>query len=113
MGDLYAEDLALVHAEAFEALAVSAAETLVQFIADARRSGRVLDLGCGAGPLSRRLQELGFSTWGLDVSSELLAIARHRLPNAEFQCGSILEVPLPKALAALAVGEVLNYATAK
>lgn len=108
----YGEDLAYVHAEAFEELAASAAETLLQFLGLGAPSRRVLDLGCGAGPLSRRLKERGFSTWGLDLSSALIAIARERLPGAEFRCGSILDVHLPKAFAAAAVGEVLNYATA-
>ncbi len=34
------------------------------------------------------------------------------MPDAEFHCGSILEAYLPKATAAAAIGEVLNYATA-
>ena len=112
MDDFYGQDLAFVHAEAFEALAVSAAETLLQFLGRGAPSRRVLDLGCGAGPLSRRLSEKGFSTWGLDLSPALIAVARERLPGAEFQCGSIHDARLPKAAAAAAVGEVLNYATA-
>jgi SAM-dependent methyltransferase len=73
----------------------------------------VLDLGCGGGPLSQRLNERGFSTWGLDLSAALIALARERLPGAEFQCGSILDAHLPQAVGAAAVGEVLNYATAQ
>lgn len=112
MGDFYGHDLAFIHAEAFEALAASAAETLLQFLGQGAPSRRVLDLGCGAGPLSRRLSEQGFSTWGLDLSPALIAVARERLPGGEFHCGSILDARLPKAVAAAAVGEVLNYATA-
>ena len=112
MDDFYGQDLACVHAEAFEALAAAAAQTLLRFLGQAAPSRRVLDLGCGAGPVSRRLSEQGFSTWGLDLSPALIAVARQRLPGAEFQCGSILDVRLPKAVAVAAVGEVLNYATA-
>jgi SAM-dependent methyltransferase len=112
MHNFYGQDLAFVHAEAFEELASSAAETLLQVLGQGAPSRRVLDLGCGAGPLSQRLSEQGFSTWGLDLSPALIAVARERLPGAEFQCGSVLDVPLPKAAAAAAVGEVLNYATA-
>lgn len=113
MDDFYGQDLAAIHAEAFEALAASAAETLLQLLGRGAPSRRVLDLGCGAGPLSWRLSEQGFSTWGLDLSPAMIAVARTRLPGAEFQCGSILDVRLPKAAAATAVGETLNYATAR
>jgi SAM-dependent methyltransferase len=112
MDNFYGHDLASIHAEAFEALAASAAETLLPFLGKGASSRRVLDLGCGAGPLSRRLSEQGFSTWGLDLSPALIAMARERLPTGGFQCGSILDAHLPKAAAVAAVGEVLNYATA-
>jgi SAM-dependent methyltransferase len=116
MDDFYGPDLAFVHAEGFEALAASAAPTLLAYLeqdlAQAAPSRRALDLGCGAGPLSRRLAERGFITWGLDRSPALIAMARARLPDAEFHCGSILDVPLPDAAAVAAIGEVLNYATA-
>jgi SAM-dependent methyltransferase len=113
MTDFYGQDLALVHAEAFEALAASAAETLLRLLGRGDSSRRVLDLGCGAGPLSRRLAEQGFSMWGLDLSPALIALARQRLRGAEFECGSILDVQFPRSVAAAAVGEVLNYATAQ
>lgn len=111
MDDFYGQELAFIHAEAFEALAASAAEALLQLLGQGAPCRRVLDLGCGAGLLSRRLSEHGFSTWGLDLSPALIAVARERLPGADFECGSIIDVRLPKANAAAAVGEVLNYAT--
>jgi SAM-dependent methyltransferase len=76
-------------------------------------SGRVLDLGCGAGPLSQRIGQKGFSIWGLGLSPALIALARERLPQAEFHCGSVLDADLPQAVAVAAVGEVLDYATAQ
>lgn len=111
MNDFYGQDLAAIHADAFEALAASAAETLLKVLSGDARPRRVLDLGCGAGPLSQRLGEQGFSTWGLDLSPALIALARERLPQAEFHCGSVLQADLPRAVAVAAVGEVLNYAT--
>jgi SAM-dependent methyltransferase len=111
MTEFYGKDLATVHATAFEALADAAATTLLGFLRTAP-AGRVLDLGCGAGPLSQRLNENGVATWGLDLSPALLDLARQRLPEGDFKCGSILEANLPGAAAAAAIGEVLNYATA-
>ncbi len=111
MTEFYGQDLATVHAAAFEALAGAAATTLLPILRSAP-TGRVLDLGCGAGPLIQRLNENGVATWGLDLSPTLVDLARQRLPQNDFECGSILEANLPDAAAAAAIGEVLNYATA-
>src|SRR5262249_40021231 len=112
MDAFYGQDLAFVHADGFEALAAAAAETLLPLLGQGAPSRLVLDLGCGAGPLSRRLAEQGFATSGLDLSPSMIALARERLPGAAFQCGSISDARLPEADAAAAIGEVLNYATA-
>src|SRR5438067_1176867 len=41
-----------------------------------RRDERILDLGCGQGRIARLLAEAGNHVVGVDLSSELLAIAR-------------------------------------
>lgn len=112
MTEFYGPDLAAIHAGSFEALAASAADTLVAHFPSAKSPGRLLDLGCGAGPLSQRLLRQGFKAWGVDVSPAFIQHARARAPEGEFVCGSILDVVLPRASAAVAAGEVLNYATA-
>lgn len=112
MNGFYGEELALAHAEGFETLAAAAAETLLDVLDKDDRQGAVLDLGCGAGPLSSRLQGAGFATWGIDSSAPLIELARSRMPHATFECGSIARSRFPRARAAAAVGEVLNYATA-
>lgn len=43
---------------------------------------RVLDAGCGAGHLTRELADRGASVVGLDLSREMLAYARDRVPDA-------------------------------
>lgn len=45
---------------------------------------RILDLGCGTGHLSVRLSERGYKITGLDISEDMLAFARRKLPEAEF-----------------------------
>lgn len=54
----------------------------------------VLDLGCGPGVESRKLNEKGLTVHGLDLSGELLAIAKKQTPEATFIEGSMLD-PLP------------------
>lgn len=111
MSAFYAEDLAAIHAEAFETLAASATMTLLPHLPPAAASGRLLDIGCGAGPLIQRLAARGYRVWGLDISPALIRRAQERTPNAELICGSVLDVDLPAGSAAVAIGEVLNYAT--
>jgi len=47
----------------------------------------ILDLGCGHGvPVSQTLIEEGFSVWGVDASSTLLAAFRERFPGSPAEC---------------------------
>jgi SAM-dependent methyltransferase len=47
--------------------------------------GKVLDLGCGTGlPYARYLVDNGFDVVGLDVSDEMIKIAKRNVPEAEF-----------------------------
>ena len=44
------------------------------------RGPAVLDLGCGTGNLALRLAHLGLYVTGVDLSPEMLDVARHRIP---------------------------------
>ncbi|TKC94630.1 class I SAM-dependent DNA methyltransferase [Polyangium fumosum] len=47
---------------------------------------RVLDVGCGSGvPTAKLLAEVGFSVHGIDVSKEMLRLARQNAPGATFE----------------------------
>lgn len=41
---------------------------------------RVLDVGCGTGVLVEKVQQAGFDACGLDVSEEMITVARSRVP---------------------------------
>lgn len=47
-------------------------------------SGRVLDIGCGAGHFLNVMQEMRWETWGMEMSQEAVEIAgtRHRVVHA-------------------------------
>lgn len=42
------------------------------------REGLVLDLGCGTGKMTRLLKERGYDMIGVDLSEEMLSIAREQ-----------------------------------
>lgn len=46
---------------------------------------KAVDFGCGAGRSTRFLQQLGFQTVGLDISAEMVAIARDRDPDGDYR----------------------------
>src|ERR1700728_153608 len=47
--------------------------------------GRVLDLCCGSGHVTRELVERGYAVTGVDASAALIAIARRELPQVDFR----------------------------
>ncbi len=110
MERLYQQDLAYIQAAAFGGLARGAASDIVRRLKCAPvQIRRVVDAGCGAGPLSAALVEAGFEVTGVDTSAELLAIARTAVPGARFVQGSIYELPIPACEAIVALGEPLTY----
>ena len=110
MQPLYGQDLAYIQAVAFGDLARGAAAEIVRRLRSASIPiRRVVDVGCGAGPLTAALLEAGFELTGIDISAELLRIARVSVPEASFLHGSIYEVEIPTCEAVMAIGEPLTY----
>jgi SAM-dependent methyltransferase len=107
---LYDQDLAYIQAAAFENPARGAAPEIVRLLRSAGTPvRRVVDVGCGAGPLTAALTAAGFEVTAIDPSSELLAMARKAAPAAHFINASIYETEIPSCEAVVAVGEPLTY----
>jgi SAM-dependent methyltransferase len=53
-----------------------------------RRTGRALDVGCGAGRWSRLLADQGYETVGIDLQPDLIAANRRRHRDIEFHTAS-------------------------
>ena len=49
------------------------------------RGKRAVDFGCGTGRTTRFLGGLGFQTAGLDISAEMVGIARDRDPGGDYR----------------------------
>jgi ubiquinone/menaquinone biosynthesis C-methylase UbiE len=54
---------------------------------------QLLDVGCGDGLDLAHYSRLGAEVKGIDASSEMLAIARKRLPGVELHCGDFSSMP--------------------
>jgi SAM-dependent methyltransferase len=112
MGPIYKRDLAYIQAAAFGGLAQGAAPYIIRMLRSSPvQIRRVVDVGCGAGPLAAALTEAGFEVTGIDISAELLSIARINVPRARLIRGSVYDTRIPGCEAIVAVGEPLTYHT--
>lgn len=106
----YGQDLAYIQAVGFGEFARGVAPELVRRLRAASIAvSRVVEVGCGAGPMSAELVKSGFDVTGIDISAALLEIARAEVPTARFVCGSIYGQQMCACEAILAVGEPLTY----
>ena len=60
---------------------------LSKFLELLGKNKKVLDFGCGAGGLTSKLQEEGYSVTGSDISDDFLALARKSHPENSFVKG--------------------------
>jgi SAM-dependent methyltransferase len=67
-------------------------------------STSLLDIGCGSGYAAGMAAALGASVTGIDITPELIAIARERVPQAEFVTGGMDRLPFDDAEFDAAVG---------
>ncbi|MCH1931297.1 class I SAM-dependent methyltransferase [Shewanella sp. A25] len=73
---------------------ISQHKKAIQFVSN---HGEALDVGCG--PTGRFIELLineGFSPRGIDVSAEMLALARIKHPNVQFELADICDFELTK-----------------
>src|SRR5581483_3191063 len=61
------------------------------------RGHRVLDVGCGSGPLAAALREKGALVTGFDASAAMIRLAQQRLGQGAALCVADLSQPLPFA----------------
>jgi SAM-dependent methyltransferase len=73
---------------------LAALERALKFV---RKTGSALDVGCGCeGRFLRVLSGRGFECMGVDVSREMIALAKSRFPSIRFVVADICECQLPQ-----------------
>lgn len=106
----YDSDLAFIHDCGFGDFARRSAPGILNLLAHRGiTDGTIVDLGCGSGIWARELANSGYRAIGVDISPAMIAIARRRVPEAEFHVQSFLEYRLPACQAVTAINEVFNY----
>jgi len=111
---IYHEDLAFIHAAGFGELTRAAEPVIIEKLRQhGIDQGTVVELGCGSGVLLAALSAAGYHTVGIDSSQAMLQLARVKAPSADLRCQSLYDAPIPSCEAVVAVGEPLNYQTAR
>lgn len=75
-------------------------ERLLTLASSSPNIGRILEVGCGHGHVTRLISErfVGSEVCGLDISNVAIAGARQRYPQLPFFCGNIGASMLPREL---------------
>ena len=58
-------------------------------------AGPVADIGCGTGRVTAELSRLGLPVSGIDLSPQMVAVARQAHPDLRFDVGSMLSLDRP------------------
>ena len=56
--------------------------------------GPVADVGCGPGYVTAHLRDAGVDSFGIDLSPEMIAIARRDYPDLRFEVGTMTDLDL-------------------
>lgn len=89
--------------DAHENPLIAVEEPVVRDLARAVAPARALDAACGTGRHAAFLASLGHDVVGVDASSEMLAVARQKVPGADLREGRLESLPLADESFELAV----------
>ena len=67
---------------------------LLSMLAEQTCPGRLADVGCGPGHVTRLLADRHPAVVGVDLSAEKVTLARERHPDLEFLRASMLDLPV-------------------
>ena len=106
----YSPDLSYIHDAGFGNFSREAGRHILSLLKRKKIDRcRVSDLGCGSGIWAELLAKNGFEVTGIDLSPEMVRIARRRVPSAMFISGSFFTIPIPRSMLITSLGESFNY----
>jgi len=73
----------------------------------------ILDLGCGTGDLTKKIQEAGAKVIGIDSSAEMIAAAKVKFPSIPFHQEDAKHLPFVEAFDAIFSNAVLHWVPEK
>ena len=76
---------------------------------DAKPGERILDLGCGTGPLTRRIADAGADVVGVDASAAMVAKARANYPGLRFDVADATAMAFEQPFDAVFSNAVLHW----
>ncbi|MBD1870235.1 class I SAM-dependent methyltransferase [Cyanobacteria bacterium FACHB-471] len=110
MVEWYRKDLAYIHDVGHNDYALKSAPGILSILAKHNiHDGLIVDLGCGSGLSALEFTAARYRVLGIDISESMVALARTRVPNAEFRVESLFEADIPDCHAVVSIGECLNY----
>lgn len=74
-------------------LIIALEEPAVLRLLEGLPAGRALDAACGTGRHTRHLVALGHAVTGVDITTEMLAVAKANVPEATFDEGDLTALP--------------------
>lgn len=78
-------------------LSIAMVTTFAQLALGQATPAEVVDVGCGPGQWTDQLDRLGIHAHGIDLSPQMIAIARRHRPDLRFEVGSMLDLPAEDA----------------
>jgi SAM-dependent methyltransferase len=110
MEKFYRTHLAKIHDLYYGDLARNASLEIINYLKDKKLTGKkLIDVGCGSGILASLLSEEGFEVIGIDISEDILEIAKKNSPKAKFIHASLFDYNFPAANVVTCIGEPINY----
>lgn len=110
MNEWYKQDLAYIHDVGHCDYALRSAPGILDILTQNHiHDGLIVDLGCGSGLSALEFTKANYQVLGIDMSEALIAIARSRVPDAEFRVESLFKAGIPPCHAVVSIGECLNY----
>ena len=79
----------------------------------AKAGENILDLGCGTGDLTPKIQAAGAKVLGVDSSAEMIAAAKAKFPTIDFQQADARNLPFSNQFDAIFSNAVLHWVPEK